>query len=172
MLPGLTHRLLSTPHLHLCTENLTPFLSLLPSKGQSGLSHLLAQPGIVLSWGFKTEGIEIIMPTQGQPGRWRGWWEGVVDLVPAKGSGRRTFSLGSLFQRGVPRPFPEASSSSLKLIQPDKAVTTSIQPDFTETNRLDGQDRDVLSWDLLDERVQHKDIRFSWGGEDTFTYRE
>lgn len=112
------------------------------------------------------------MPTAGQPGRWRGWWEGVVDLVPEKGHSNRAFSLGSLFQRGVPRPFPEASSSSLRLIQPEKAVSVSIQPDSSELVTLDGWEREVLSWDLLDERMQHKDIRFSWNGEDTFMYRE
>jgi phosphatidylinositol glycan class T len=81
----LTHYLLPHPFLHLCTENLTPFLSLLPSKGLSGLSSLLAQPGTVFSWGFKSEGIEVIMPDETSPGRWRGWWEGVVDLVPEVG---------------------------------------------------------------------------------------
>ena len=164
--------MLSIPYLHLCTENLTPFLSLLPSKGHSGLSHLLAQPGIVFSWGFKTEGIEVIMPANGQPGRWRGWWEGVVDLVPEKG-GSRAFSLGSLFQRGVPRPFPEASTSTLKLISNGHdGLGVSIEPDSTETVVMDGVERETKVWDLLDDRLQHKDIKFSWDDEGRFEYRE
>lgn len=166
--------MLSIPYLHLCTENLTPFLSLLPSKGHSGLSHLLAQPGIVFSWGFKTEGIEIIMPANGQPGRWRGWWEGVVDLVPEKNGGSRDFSLGSLFQRGVPRPFPEATSSTLKLVGAarEDALRVSIEPDTTGMVIMDGSEREVKEWDLLNERLQRKDIKFSWDGENTFVYRE
>jgi phosphatidylinositol glycan class T len=168
---GLTHRLLSTPYLPLCTENMTPFLSLLPSKGHSGLSSLLAQPGIVFSWGFKTEGIEVIMPSNGQPGRWRGWWEGVVDLVPEKG-GSRAFSLGSLFKKGVPRVFPEASSSLLRLVQPKESIGTSIDPDSTEVEWIDGKPRKVMQWDLLKERVQHKDLRVFWQGEGQFRYRK
>lgn len=164
--------MLSIPYLNLCTENLTPFLSLLPSKGHSGLSHLLAQPGIVFSWGFKTEGIEVIMPTEGQPGRWRGWWEGVVDLVPEKGESR-AFSLGSLFQRGVPRPFPEASTSTLKLIsESHDGLEVSIEPDSKGTMVTDGVEREMKVWDLLDDRLQHQDIRFSWEGEQDFRYRE
>jgi hypothetical protein len=168
---GLTHRLLSTPYLPLCTENLTPFLSLLPSKGHSGLSSLLAQPGIIFSWGFKTEGIEVIMPIDGQPGRWRGWWEGVVDLVPEKGASR-AFSLGSLFKQGVPKPFPEASSSALRLVKPDAELDVSLEPDTTELMWIDGKSQKVLQWDLMNKRVQHKDIRISWPGEQTFQYRE
>ncbi|KIR28270.1 phosphatidylinositol glycan, class T [Cryptococcus deuterogattii 99/473] len=55
------------PHRGDPDENLTPFLSLLPSKGLSGLSALLAQPGIIFSWGFQSEGIEVIMPSDGHP---------------------------------------------------------------------------------------------------------
>jgi len=168
---GLTHRLLSTPYLPLCTENLTPFLSLLPSKGQSGLSLLLAQPGIIFSWGFKAEGIEVIMPSDGKAGRWRGWWEGVVDLVPEKG-GSRAFSLGSLFKKGVPKAFPEASSSVLTLVKPDTDLDVSLEPDTTDSMWIDGKSREVLQWDLMDERVQHKDIKVSWLGEDKFQYRK
>lgn len=158
---GLTHRMLSSPHLHLCTENLTPFLSLLPSKGQSGLSHLLAQPGVVFTWGFKTEGIEVIMPTADQPGMWRGWWEGVVDLDP-KLRGVKSFSIESLFHRSLPRPFPEATRSTLKVIQNEITLNPAIEPHSVDTEVLDGQDRTVMKWDLLDERLRHKDIKVSW----------
>jgi phosphatidylinositol glycan class T len=140
---------MSTPYLPLCTENLTPFLSLLPSKGLSGLSTLLAQPNIVLAWGFK---------------------EGVVDLVPEKG-GSRAFSLGSLFKKGIPRPFPESSSSVLRLIKAGGEVL-SIPPDSEDLVWIDGREREVEEWDLLDERVQHKDIRVTWVDEDVFHYRK
>jgi phosphatidylinositol glycan class T len=171
---NLTHRLMSTPYLPLCTENLTPFLSLLPSKGLSGLSTLLAQPNIVFSWGFKTEGIEVIMPSleNGGEGRWRGWWEGVVDLVPEKqGGGSRSFSLGSLFKRGVPRPFPEASTSVLRLIK-SGGEEVSVEPDNEEVVWMDGKEREVVEWDLLGERVQSKDIKVDWVNEEVFRYRK
>jgi len=111
------------------------------------------------------------MPTSGQPGMWRGWWEGVVDLVPEKG-GSRAFSLGSLFKKGVPRVFPEASSSILRLIQPNAPLESSVDPDSTAVEWIDGKLREIMQWDLLDERVHHKDIRIYWPGEGHYQYRK
>ena len=94
-----------------------------------------------------------------------------MDLVPEKG-GSRAFSLGSLFQRGVPQPFPEASTSTLKLISGGQdALQVSIEPDSEHRVVMDGVEREMKIWDLLDERLQHKDIRFSWDGEADFRYR-
>lgn len=169
--PGLTHYLLTHPFLQLCTENLTPFLSLLPSKGLSGLSSLLAQPGIIFSWGFKTEGIEVIMPTVESPqGQWVGWWEGVVDLVPA-GGGRRAFSIRSLFNKGLPRPFPEAEASLLRVILPE-GTGMSMEPRSAheELQWIDGKPRHVMEWDLLDERMAGQDVKL-WWEENNFVYR-
>jgi phosphatidylinositol glycan class T len=158
--------------LLLCTENLTPFLSLLPSKGLSGLSSLLAQPNTVFAWGFKTEGIEVIMPTHGQPGRWRGWWEGVVDLIPEKGSGKRDFSLQRLFGRDVPRPFPEAEESVLRLVMPEQTgLRMDKAPGDTELRWIDGRNRQLVSWNLQEESWTGADIHFWWDGEETFHYR-
>jgi phosphatidylinositol glycan class T len=159
----LVHHMIPLPHMHLCTENLTPFLSLLPSKGLSGLSTLLAQPGIVFSWGFKAEGIEVVMPDGMRPGQWTGWWEGVVDTVPQRGT-NRAFSLGSLFRRGVPKPFPEADSSILRII---KREGMSVEPDAAGITTVDA--RDAHEWDLLDPSLQHKDIRASW--DNVFAFR-
>lgn len=164
MISDLVHHMNPLPDLHLCTENLTPFLSLLPSKGLSGLSTLLAQPGIVFSWGYKTEGIEVIMPDGDLPGRWTGWWEGVVDLVPERG-GNRAFSLGSLFRRGVPKPFPEADSSVLRLV---KNQGMSVEPASTIDAMVD--QREAYEWDLLDPALQHKDIRATW--DTAFAFRK
>lgn len=111
------------------------------------------------------------MPSNGQPGRWRGWWEGVVDLVPEKG-GSRAFSLGSLFKKGVPRVFPEASSSTLRLVQPKESIGYSMDPDSTDMEWIDGQARKVMQWNLLSDRVQHKDLRVFWQGEGQFRYRK
>jgi phosphatidylinositol glycan class T len=111
------------------------------------------------------------MPSNGQPGRWRGWWEGVVDLVPEKG-GSRAFSLGSLFKKGVPRAFPEASSSVLRLVKSDSEMEVSLDPDSSDVEWLDGKSREVLTWDLLQERVQRKDVRVSWPDEGKFQYRK
>ncbi|CAD6583627.1 MAG: tetrahydrofolate synthase, partial [Tremellales sp. Tagirdzhanova-0007] len=168
---GLTHYLLSHPSLHLCTENLTPFLALLPSKGLSGLSSLLAQPGVIFSWGFKSEGIDVSMPAVSSPqGRWRGWWEGVVDLVPERG-GSREFSIRTLFRRGLPRAFSEAGSSVLRVIIPEgRSLRMDLDPDNSETRWVDGKRREMLEWDLLDESKVMQDVRFWWDNESHFIY--
>lgn len=169
LITDLTHYLVSTPHLHLCTENLTPFLALLPSKGVSGLSALLAQPGVVLSWGFKTEGIDVVMPRGDEQGTWTGWWEGVVDLVPHRG-GSRQFSINSLFKRDLPRSFPGASSSVLRVIRPaEEAFVASGDP--TRAGRwVDGTYRAIDEWNLQDNSLAGTNVEFSWSGEGDFTH--
>jgi phosphatidylinositol glycan class T len=170
-LPDLSHYYVSTPHLHLCTENLTPFLSLLPSKGLSGLSALLSDPHVVLAWGFKTEGIDVVMPTADQPGTWTGWWEGVADLVPVKG-GSRAFSINSLFRKNIPRAFPRASSSSLRVIIPKEGVAIDTPAHTKSAQWLDGVKREVLEWDLLDAQLADNDIKFSFKEDGNFVHRK
>lgn len=162
------HYLVSTPHLHLCTENLTPFLSLLPSKGVSGLSALLAKPGVVLAWGFKTEGIDVVMPTADAPGSWKGWWEGVVDPVPKRGE--RDFTISKLFQQPLPRAFPAASSSVIRVIRPRDERFRANPPAPRRVARwMDGRQRTVDEWDL--DELATKDMTFWWDGEGDFEHR-
>lgn len=170
----LTHFYLPHPNQHLCTENLTPFTSLLPSKGLSGLSHLLAQPGILLGWGFKTEGIHIVTPNDVNPnGQWTGWWEGVVDLVSTHGTGSRSSGIQTLFKRAVPRAFPEAESSVLRLIRPaDDRFRVDPREDVVLDEWIDGKEQQVLQWDLTRSNLMGKDIRFWWEGEGSFSHRE
>ncbi|WWC63591.1 uncharacterized protein I303_106196 [Kwoniella dejecticola CBS 10117] len=165
-----THFLLSHPESHLCTENLTPFLSLLPSKGLSGISALLAQPGIIFSWASQSEGIEVLMPSPSSNGigRWKGWWEGVIDLVPEKGGSRRT-SIWKIFNKHIPKPFAEAQTSVLRLIVEDDDMRA--EPHGTEREDwIDGKVRTIVEWDLQDQKVIGGDIEFFWEGENSFQY--
>nr|ODN91950.1 phosphatidylinositol glycan, class T [Cryptococcus depauperatus CBS 7841] len=171
----LTHYLISHPHHGLCTENLTPFLSLLPSKGLSGLSSLLAQPGVVFSWGFKSEGIEVVMPDEtGKGGKWTGWWEGVVDLIPPDAGihpVKRDASLSKLFKKFVPRPFPEADSSVIRLILPENNILSVEPQGRTVDIWRDGKRRHVIEWDLKEREIVGQDLRILWD-EDRFIYRK
>ena len=112
------------------------------------------------------------MPSASSPeGRWRGWWEGVVDLVPAKG-GNRGFSIESLFQKGLPHAFPEADSSKLRVILPDdQGFRMDAQPTDSEASWIDGRLRNIAEWDLLDGQVPGKDIRFWWDEEGEYQHR-
>ncbi|ODO05758.1 hypothetical protein I350_04819 [Cryptococcus amylolentus CBS 6273] len=167
------HFLLSHPHHNLCTENLTPFLSLLPSKGLSGLSALLAQPGVIFSWGFKSEGIEVVMPSDEEPeGQWTGWWEGVVDLIPP-GAGtkhvKRDTSLQKLFGKRIPKACPEAESSVVRLVLPENEVVKTEPEGTSERVWIDGIEKEVIEWDLKESGMAGEDILVSWD-EDKFRY--
>ncbi|OXB35774.1 hypothetical protein LQV05_005784 [Cryptococcus neoformans] len=172
---GLTHFLLSHPHHNLCTENLTPFLFLLPSKGLSGLSALLAQPGIIFSWGFQSEGIEVIMPDDDHPeGKWTGWWEGVVDLMPpgagVKGVKRET-GLEKLFKRRLPPSCPETESSVIRLILPENEKV-NVEPQGPVMGEWrDGKWRQIMEWDAKDREMVEKDLKV-WWDEERFEYRK
>lgn len=117
-----------------------------------------------MAWGFRTEGIEVVMPN-GTDGRWTGWWEGVVDLVPRRG-GSRAFSIESLFKSSFAKPFPLASASTLRLISSAPPRATP-QPSSTTQSIIDGESVDILTWDLLDPTLSNVD--FTWD-EGEFQY--
>jgi phosphatidylinositol glycan class T len=110
------------------------------------------------------------MPDGSAPGRWRGWWEGVVDLVPKSG-GSRTFSLERLFGKGVPQAFSEAESSVLRLVVPE-GLRMEPDPTASDGRWKDGRFRNVTEWDLLQADLQGKNIQFWWDGEDKFQHRK
>ena len=105
------------------------------------------------------------MPQAGQGGSWRGWWEGVVDLT-LDSSGQRSFDLEKLFRKGVPRAFPEAEESVIRVI----GEGFDVEPSAKETVQwVDGRAKRVSEWDLL--RDAPSDVRVSWK-EDRFEHRE
>lgn len=109
------------------------------------------------------------------PGRWRGWWEGVVDLVPdgrpSGGPLQRKLSLEKVFGRGVPKPFPEASESVLRFILPENESMSARPERSRQKAWIDGRHREVIEWDLKDATLQGEDIAFDWEGEHEFSYR-
>lgn len=147
---------------------------------------MLAQPRTVFAWGFKAEGIEVVMPVPAAlspdgrllPGRWRGWWEGVVDLIPdgkpTSGVRQRQLSLEKVFGRGIPKAFPEATESVLRFVTPsDGHQGMTIRPDGSHSRAWrDGKVRDVVEWDLSAPDLEGKDISFVWDHEQEFHYRK
>lgn len=134
---------------------------------------MLAKPGVVLAWGFKTEGIDVVMPTADERGTWTGWWEGIVDLTPMRGRGSRDFSISKLFQQPMPRAFPAASSSVLRVIRPREGdkFREEPAPQSTKTRWVDGRLRSVDEWDLTRGEMAGQDMRFWWNGEGDFEHR-
>ncbi|KAL7422530.1 Subunit of the glycosylphosphatidylinositol transamidase complex-like protein [Cryptotrichosporon argae] len=161
----LTHYFFAHPRLHLCTENLTPFLSLLPSKGVSGLAALLSPR--IFRWGYQSELISVVMPTADSPGVWKGAWEGIVDITPKRNGQRapRQFSIQSIFGQPPPRPFLEAMSSHFRILL-DDGMAVDPSP-LTRHVWIDGRPTRVASWRL--DELQGRDVRVAWN-EDAYEH--
>lgn len=64
----------------LCTENLTPFLKLLPCKGISGISGLM-KPYVLLAHDWHAMGVDYTSSEDDSETDLVLWWEAVVNLV-------------------------------------------------------------------------------------------
>ncbi|KAI0047315.1 Gpi16 subunit, GPI transamidase component [Auriscalpium vulgare] len=115
------------PAENVCTENLTPFLKLLPCPAHAGIAALLAPHrvfdadwhglGVHVRWRAGV-GVELVLTVQA-----------VMDPVRTSVEGKRDWSLRSLFDRTVPRACPVASSSHIKVFPPSSAVALALTPE-------------------------------------------
>ncbi|KAF7361641.1 GPI transamidase component GPI16 [Mycena venus] len=104
----------SLPSENVCTENLTPFLKLLPCKSRSGLAHLLNPHrlfdadwhgmGLHVSW-RPEDGVQVRLTFQS-----------VSD--PLRTETTRDWSLSSLFDRTIDRACPVAALSRVVVTLP------------------------------------------------------
>ncbi|KAJ7679712.1 GPI transamidase component GPI16 [Mycena olivaceomarginata] len=114
----------SLPSENVCTENLTPFLKLLPCKSRSGLAHLLNPHrlfdadwhgmGLHVSW-HPEDGVQVRLTFQS-----------VLD--PLRAGTSRDWSLASLFDRTIDRACPVAASSRVVVTLPNREPY-SIRPE-------------------------------------------
>ncbi|KAF7376396.1 GPI transamidase component GPI16 [Mycena sanguinolenta] len=114
----------SLPSENVCTENLTPFLKLLPCKSRSGLAHLLNPHrlfdadwhgmGLHVSW-RPEDGVQVRLTFQS-----------VFD--PLRSGTSRDWSFSSLFDRTVDQACPVAASSLVLVTLPVREPY-SIQPE-------------------------------------------
>ncbi|KAF7327835.1 GPI transamidase component GPI16 [Mycena kentingensis (nom. inval.)] len=115
----------SLPSEHVCTENLTPFLKLLPCKSLSGIASLLNPHrlfdadwhgmGLHVSW-LPDEGVQVRLTFQT-----------VTDPLRSN-SNARDWSFTSMFDRTIQRACPVADSSSIAVSLPF-GVPYSISPE-------------------------------------------
>lgn len=68
------------PSETLCTENLTPFLKLLPCKGISGISGLM-KPYVLLAHDWHAMGVDYTSSQDDTETDLVLWWEAVANLV-------------------------------------------------------------------------------------------
>ncbi|KAK7005770.1 GPI transamidase component GPI16 [Favolaschia claudopus] len=141
----------SLPSENVCTENLTPFLKLLPCKSLSGLAHLLNPHrlfdadwhgmGLHVSW-RPNEGVQVRLTFQS-----------VSDPLRAGGNSR-DWSLRLLFDRVVDRACPVAASSRIIVTLPTKELY-SVHPEPSSV--VDGRG----AFDLSDQSFP-LDLRLRW----------
>lgn len=116
----------SLPSEHVCTENLTPFLKLLPCKSLSGIASLLNPHrlfdadwhgmGVHVLW-REEEGVELRLAFQS-----------VMDPLRYSLSTSRDWSFQSLFSRVVNKTCPVAVSSRVTVASPQQDAI-EIKPD-------------------------------------------
>ncbi|KZS93864.1 Gpi16 subunit, GPI transamidase component [Sistotremastrum niveocremeum HHB9708] len=149
----------SLPSEHVCTENLTPFLKLLPCKSSSGLASLLNPHklfdadwhgmGVHVRW-LERKGVEVKLTFQA-----------VVDPVRYSPTHSRDASLGSMFDRAIEKPCPVAAESMIQVKSPTDAVF-HLSPDAHMENG-------IAVYDLA-EAEYPLDISLRWPAELSFNY--
>ncbi|KAI0073000.1 Gpi16 subunit GPI transamidase component [Panus rudis PR-1116 ss-1] len=117
----------SLPSEHVCTENLTPFLKLLPCKSFTGIAHLL-NPHRVFDADWHGLGIHVrYLENQGVEVRLS--FQTVTDPVRHPG-GKRDWSLRSVFDRSIDRSCPVARTSEV-LVELPAQESVIVSPDPT-----------------------------------------
>ncbi|KAI5120462.1 hypothetical protein M0805_008509 [Coniferiporia weirii] len=155
---GLRHA--SLPSENVCTENLTPFLKLLPCKSSAGIASLLNPHrlfdadwhgmGIHVTWSEAT-GVNLQLSFQA-----------VFDPVRLSALQKREFSFKSLFDSSIKEACPVASDSRVEVTLPQNAAY-AITPEPTS---LPGQ---VGVFDITAVRNLPLDISVRYA-EDSFSY--
>ncbi|KAJ7747261.1 GPI transamidase component PIG-T [Mycena metata] len=122
----------SLPSEHVCTENLTPFLKLLPCKSRAGLARLL-NPHRLLDADWHGMGLHVSwLPEEGV--RVRLTFQSVTD--PLRAGNTRDWSLSSLFDRKIEAACPVAASSRVVVALPtDESYSIRPEPSFVGQGR-------------------------------------
>jgi len=150
----------SLPSEHVCTENLTPFLKLLPCKALSGLASLL-NPHQLFDANWHGMGVHVLLdPAKGIEVRLT--FQSVSDPVRSSASGRRDWSFASIFGRSIEKYCPVALSSNIRIELPeDKSYTLSPDP-----TSIDGD----IAWFDLVNRTEPFEAAMQWLSEGFFAY--
>ncbi|PCH40448.1 Gpi16 subunit GPI transamidase component [Wolfiporia cocos MD-104 SS10] len=148
------------PSEHVCTENLTPFLKLLPCKSLSGIASLLNPHrlfdadwhglGVHVRY-LQDEGVEVRLAFQA-----------VLDPVRYSPARRRDWSLRSLFDRVISTACPVAHSSVIRV---DLSLVNSYS--ITPTPTAVHDNHAVYPVVPIEQPL---DIAMDWPAETTFQY--
>ncbi|RHZ69509.1 hypothetical protein Glove_283g126 [Diversispora epigaea] len=169
----------SLPHENVCTENLTPWIKLLPCKSRSGIASLLNGHKLYDS-NFHSMSIHV-RPFCEDPECINQQLEilqtvsTVVD--PVRVSGKRDWSLSQVFGRQLSNACPLAEESNLEIILPengDYKINPEANPDNNNivtrrTPDVSGNNEKIAVYDLKKAQLVNSDLSMTWN-EDQFDY--
>ncbi|CCL99760.1 uncharacterized protein FIBRA_01782 [Fibroporia radiculosa] len=159
------------PSEHVCTENLTPFLKLLPCKSRSGIATLL-NPHKLFDADWHGMGVHVRY-RQDIGVEVRLAFQAVIDPVRYSPERRREvsqiltciypdWSFLSIFDRVIERACPVADTSIIRVKLPTEA-SYAMTPTPTSI------DADLATF-LVDDAMKPLDIVMKWPGESAFSY--
>lgn len=147
------------PSEHVCTENLTPFLKLLPCKSLSGVARLL-NPHRVFDADWHGMGVHVrYLRDAGVEVRLT--FQAVLDPVRHASDKRRDWSLRSLFDRTVEKACPVASSSRIRVALPQEGALVHPEPALQ---------RDAVVVYDVSGAAMPLDVGMRWPDESAFEY--
>ncbi|SAL98582.1 hypothetical protein [Absidia glauca] len=153
------------PHENVCTENLTPWIKLLPCKSKSGVASLLNAHKIYNS-NFHSMSIHAksVCKDEACTERLLQLKQTVTSVMdPVRETSRRDWSLSSIFDRKVTGACPMALSSQIN-IRTDQSSGYQLQPPPTS----DTQTSTTVGYDLHQVK-EGLDVQMTWP-ESVFEY--
>ncbi|GES90457.1 GPI transamidase component PIG-T-like [Rhizophagus clarus] len=159
----------SLPHENVCTENLTPWIKLLPCKSTSGIASLLNGHKLYDS-NFHSMSIHVRPVCQGFEclNKHLEIVQTVSAVVdPVRNSGKRDWSLNQIFGRQLSLACPLAEESKLEVILSEDG-DYKLSPDADTVVRKNDGDATIALYNLKNLQLD-TDISMTWN-EDVFKY--
>ncbi|KIJ61828.1 hypothetical protein HYDPIDRAFT_176808 [Hydnomerulius pinastri MD-312] len=150
-------RYASLPSEHVCTENLTPFLKLLPCKSRAGIARLL-NPQRVFDSDWHGLSVHVLSTDEGVEMRLS--VQAVLDPVRGSAGKRRDWSFQTLFDRNIDVSCPVANSSTIRVVVSNNGHSLSPDPLVV--------DNTAALYDLASQIPL--DVSMAWPTEHTFQY--
>ncbi|KAF5374923.1 hypothetical protein D9758_000016 [Tetrapyrgos nigripes] len=160
---GLPHQIRHASHAseHVCTENLTPFLKLLPCKSLSGLASLL-NPHRMFDADWHGMGLHVLWRPEGVEVKLN--FQMVSDPLRLSGK-KQDWSFHSLYDRTIDRTCPVAKTSQATVSLPFNSMyRITPEPPTVEGNKA--------VYDLKNKDDESLDIKMEWGTDFEYLQRK
>ncbi|KAI0812301.1 Gpi16 subunit GPI transamidase component [Irpex lacteus] len=159
--PSMSYKLRhgTLPSENVCTENLTPFLKLLPCKSLSGIASLL-NPHRLFDGDWHGMGIHVRY-IEGVGIEVRLTFQGVFNPVRYNTDLKRDWSLDSIFGRTIKRECPVARRSEIRLVSTKDIVDITPLPEVYNA--------DFATYDV-NTALKPLDVSMRWSNESHFEY--